>query len=408
MKPARLYLAILVVFVFAFAVVAGWRIVGQMQAERYAQADPERALGWRPDHPQALLVLAERQLAEGRFAESRASARRLLAHEPLQGVAFRLLAAAADREGRQDDAWRLYLIAEKRAPRDLQTRAWLTQRYLEQGNFAEALGQIDRILRMAPQRARSINPVLAQLATEPAFAEALAARLRQGPPWRADLLNSLRDPRAGNPVAVGRVMQALQNQGGLKPEEYAQWLDNLMTQGRWGEAYARWAGPLPKPAGRLPLVYNGNFAQPPSGVGFDWRLRRIPGVILQFEPESEAGGQVAYLHFLDRRVPNAGLEQALLLSPGSYRLSVRMRARALRSELGLQWTVQCQGPAGVAGRTDAIDGSFAWRTFEADITIPAAGCPGQWLRLVNPVPSGAAQRVVGEAWLDDVRLVRQR
>ena len=135
---------------------------------------------------------------------------------------------------------------------------------------------------------------------------------------------------------------------------------------------------------------------------------RRPGVILQFEPESEAGGQVAYLHFLDRRVPNAGLEQALLLSPGSYRLSVRMRARALRSELGLQWTVQCQGPAGVAGRTDAIDGSFAWRTFEADITIPAAGCPGQWLRLVNPVPSGAAQRVVGEAWLDDVRLVRQR
>ena len=405
MKPALRYLAILVVF--AFAVVTGWRVVGQMQAERYAQADPERALGWRPDHPQALLVLAERQLAEGRFAESQANARRLLAHEPLQGVAFRLLADAADREGRRDDAFRLYLIAEKRAPRDLQARAWLTQRYLERGDFAKALDQVDRILRMAPQRARSINPVLAQLAKDPAFAEALAAKLRQGPPWRAGLLNSLRDPKAGNPVAVGRVMQALQNQGGLKPEEYAQWLDNLMTQGRWGEAYARWAGPLPKPDGRLPLVYNGNFAQPPSDVGFDWRLRRVAGVILQFEPESEAGGQVAYLHFLDRRVPNAGLEQALMLSPGSYRLAMRMRAQSLRSELGLQWTVQCQGPAGVVGRTDAIDGSFAWRTFEADVTIPAAGCPGQWLRLVNPVPSGAAQRVVGEVWLDDVRLVRQ-
>jgi len=406
MKPALRYLAILVVF--AFAVVAGWRVVGQMQAERYAQADPERALGWRPDHPQALLVLAERQLAEGRFAESRANARRLLAHEPLQGVAFRLLADAADREGRRDDAFRLYLIAEKRAPRDLQTRAWLTQRYLERGDFAKALDQVDRILRMAPQRARSINPVLAQLAKDPAFAEALAAKLRQGPPWRAGLLNSLRDPKAGNPVAVGRVMQALQNQGGLKPEEYAQWLDNLMTQGRWGEAYARWAGSLPKPDGRLPLVYNGNFAQLPSDVGFDWRLRRIPGVILRFEPASGAGGQVAYLNFLDRRVPSAGLEQALLLSPGSYRLAVRMRAQALRSEMGLQWTVECAGPAGVVGRTDAIDGSFAWRAFEADVTIPPEGCPGQWLRLVNPVPSGAAQRVVGEAGWTDVRLVRQR
>ncbi len=406
MKPVLRYLAIIIVL--AFVVVAGWRIVGQMQAERYAETDPERALGWRPDHPQALLALAERQLAEGKFAESRANARRLLAHEPLQGVAFRLLAAAADREGRRDDASRLYLIAEKRAPRDLQARAWLTQRYLERGDFAQALEQVDRILRMAPQRARSINPVLAQLARDPAFADALAVRLRQAPPWRAGLLNSLRDPKTGNPVAVGRVMQALQNQGGLKPEEYAQWLDNLMTQGRWGEAYARWAGPLPKPDGRLPLVYNGNFAQPPSDVGFDWRLRRVAGVILQFEPESEAGGQVAYLHFLDRRVPNAGLEQALMLSPGSYRLAMRMRAQSLRSELGLQWTVQCQGPAGVVGRTDAIDGSFAWRTFEADVTIPAAGCPGQWLRLVNPVPSGAAQRVVGEVWLDDVRLVRQR
>ena len=406
MKPLLRYLAMIIVL--ACVMVAGWRIVGLMQAERYAEADPERALGWWPDHPQALLVLAERQLTQGKLAESRANARRLLAHEPLQGAAFRLLAEAADREGRRDEAWRLYLIAEKRAPRDLQTRAWLTQRYLERGDFAQALEQVDRILRMAPQRARSINPVLAQLAQDPAFAEALAAKLRQGPPWRAGLLNSLRDPKAGNPVAVGRVMQALQRQGGLKPEEYAQWLDNLMTQGRWGEAYARWAGPLPKPDGRLPLVYNGNFAQLPSDVGFDWRLRRTPGVILQFEPESEAGGQVAYLHFLDRRVPSAGLEQALMLSPGAYRLSVRMRAQALRSELGLQWTVQCPGPAGVVGRTDAIDGSFAWRTFEADVTIPDAGCPGQWLRLVNPVPSGAAQRVVGELWLDDVKLVRQR
>lgn len=405
MTPVLRYLAIIIVL--AFVVVAGRRIVGQMQAERYAGTDPERALAWRPDHPQALLVLAERQLAQGKLAESRANARRLLAHEPPQGVAFRLLAEAADREGRRDDALRLYLIAEKRAPRDLQTRAWLTQRYLERGDFAQALEQVDRILRMAPQRARSVNPVLAQLAQDPAFADALAARLRQAPPWRAGLLNSLRDPKAGNPVAVGRVMQALQNQGGLAPDEYAQWLDNLMTQGRWGEAYARWAGPLSKPNGRQPLVYNGNFAQPPSDVGFDWRLRRIAGVILQFEPDSEAGGQVAYLHFLDRRVPNAGLEQALMLSPGSYRLAMRMRAQSLRSELGMQWTVECSGPAGVVARTDAIDGSFAWRTWAVDVTIPPTGCPGQWLRLVNPVPSGAAQRVVGELWLDDVTMTRR-
>lgn len=404
MKPVLRQLAIIAVL--AFVLVAGWRIVGQMQAERHAQSDPERALRWRPGHPQALTVLAERQLAQGRFAEAEATARRLLAEEPLQGVAFRLLAQAADGEGRRQDAFRLYLLAEKHAPRDLQARAWLTQRYLEQGDVGQALVQVDRILRMSPQRARSIHPVLVQMARDPGFADALAEMLRRDPPWRAGVLTALRDPRNGDPLAAGRVMQGLQNRGGVKPEEYAQWLDSLMAQGRWGEAYARWAGKASKPDGRLRLVYNGGFEEIPSGIGFDWRLRRVPGVLLQFEPGSGAAGQAVYLHFLDRRVPHAGLEQPLLLSPGRYRLDMRMRAQALRSELGLQWVIACQGPAGVVARTEAIAGTFAWRAFAVDIEIPTAGCPGQWLRLVNPVPSGAAQRVVGELWVDNVAITR--
>lgn len=47
---------------------AGWRVVGQMQAERYASSDPLRALRWRPGDPAALLGLAERQLADGNAA----------------------------------------------------------------------------------------------------------------------------------------------------------------------------------------------------------------------------------------------------------------------------------------------------------------------------------------------------
>ena len=406
MKSALRYMT--TIAILAFVLVAGWRIVGLMQAERYARSDPERALHWWPDHPQALVALAERQLAQGRFDEVEVTARRLLAHEPLQGAAFRLLAQAADGEGRREHAFDLYLIAEKRAPRDLEARAWLTQRYLEQGDARQALAQVDRILRMSPQRARSIHPVLVQLAREPGFADALAEVLHRDPPWRAGILAVLRDSKSGDPVAAGHVMQGLQNRGGLKPEEYAHWLDSLMLQGRWGEAYARWAGKVPKPDGRLALVYNGDFEQVPSGTGFDWRLRRVPGVLQQFEPSSAAGGQALYLHFLDRRVPNAGLEQPLLLSPGSYRLSLRMRARGLRSELGLQWVVACQGSAGTAGRTDAIDGSFDWRGYQAKIVIPSTGCPGQWLRLVNPVPSGAAQRVVGDLWVDDISVRRER
>lgn len=394
--------------VLGFVLVSGWRIVGQMQAERYQKEDPDRALAWRPNDPSALLVLAERQLAKGDVVLAQASARRLLAHEPLQGEAFRVLAEAADRQGHREKAYQLYRIAERRAPRDLPTRAWLTQRFLEKGEYNEALDQIDRLLRMSPKRATNIHPVLVQMAKDEKFAEALAQSLRANPPWRRGFLAVLHNPKTGDPVAAGQVMGALQQQGGLSPEEYTGWLDSLMAQGRWEEAYARWAGAVPKPGGRLPLVYNGDFAHVPSDSGFDWRLRRIPGVLLQFEETSGTRGQAAYLRFLDRRIPSAGLEQALVLSPGRYQVSLRARAQALRSALGLQWVIACVGSGGVVARTGPVEGSFGWREFEAAFAIPDSGCTGQWLRLINPVPAGSAQRVAGDLWFSDVKISPQK
>ena len=389
----------LIAILTALALLAGWRVIGRMQAERYARDEPERALRWRPDDPRALLALAERQLAQGEIQAAQASARRLLAHEPLQGEAFRILAAASDLQGDRTRAFQLYEIAARRAPRDVTTRAWLAQRYLERGDYQEALEQIDSLLRASPQKIRAVAPVLVQLAQEPAFAEALAQAMQNEPPWRAGMLAVLRAPKSGNPVAAGQVMQALQTNGGLSQDEYGKWLDSLMSQGRWGEAYARWAGRALKAEGRLPLLYNGDFARAPSDIGFDWRRRRMPGVLLQFEPAAGSGGQIAYLQFIGRRVPNAGLEQALLLSPGSYRLAMRVRAQALRSAMGLQWQVVCAGPAGVVARGESIEGSFGWRENAVEVVIPQLGCPGQWLRLVNPVPSGAAQQVTGQLWV---------
>ncbi|TLX22277.1 tetratricopeptide repeat protein [Thermomonas fusca] len=386
------------------ALFAGWRVVGQMQAERHASSDPARALRWRPADPTALLALAERQLAEGDAAAARATATRLLGHEPLQGQAFRVLAAASERDGDEARTLQLYRIAARRAPRDRATRAWLARYFLQRGDYPQALVQIDALLRVAPQRADKIHPALVQLAQDPKFAQALAQSLRDDPPWRAGVLAALRHPKTGNPLAAGQVMQALQDRGGLSADEYSRWLDSLIAQGRWGEAYARWAGTAVKPNGRLPLLYNGDFAQEPSEAGFDWRRRRVPGVLMEFEPGKEVGSRIVHLQFLGRRVPNAGLEQALMLAPGRYRLLLRARARALRSEMGLQWRIACAGPARVVGRSEALQGSFDWMDVDMEFTVPPAGCPGQWLRLENPVPSGAGQQVAGDLWLTGFRL----
>jgi len=386
------------------AVVAGWRIIGQMQAEQLTADDPQAALQWSAQFSPALLALAERHLAAGRLEAAEAMARRVLQQSPLQGQAFRILAQVAERRGDQAQALRLYQIAARRAPRDVLARVWLVRHDLESGHYTDALDHIDRLLRLAPQRGASIFPVLVQMAREPIFSDALAQTLARNPPWRDGLLAVLRDPQHGNPEAAGRLMEALQTRGGLTAEEYDRWLDSLMAQGRWGEAYARWAGSVPKPDGRLPLLYNGDFHQVPSDAGFDWRIQRVPGVLLDFVPVAGVRGQAAYLTFLDRRIPDTGLRHPLLLSPGRYQLRLRTRAVALDGELGLQWQVVCAGPAGVLARSEPLRGNFGWRQVRLDFEVPAQGCPGQWLRLVNAVPDGAAQRISGEFWVTDMSI----
>lgn len=363
------------------AVVAGWRVVKSM----------------RPG-PEAQLALAEQQLARGQEQAAQERLQQLLTHEPVQGRAYALLARIAEKQGNAERTLALYQLAARHAPRDQYVRLWLAQHTLKQQDYAAALDQIDSLLRLNPSRANSVYPALVQLAQDPKFAQALAGMLAGDPPWRTSVLAALRNGKTGNALATDQVMQALQTQGGLSAKEYAEWLDSLMAQGRWGEAYARWAGDVPKPEGRLALLYNGDFRSEPTDVGFDWRRRRVPGVLLQFTQESGEQERSAVLQFLGRRTAGGGLEHPLFLLPGRYQLTLRARAQALRSELGLQWVVACAGPAGIVGRSEALDGSFSWQEITLKFSVPETGCIGQWLRLINPVPSGAAQIVSGNVW----------
>lgn len=397
---------LLLVVLLVASVFAAWRVIAIHQADRWAEDDPERALRWMPRHPAALLELAERQSREGRHAAAAATARRLLADEPLQGKAYRLIGAAVAAGGDADAALPLYRIAARRSPRDVPAQAWLAEHALRTGDFEAAVDRIGMMLRLAPRQRQVLLPLLAQLAANPRFADALARRLEDRPPWRAMVLDALQ--RAESHEGERKVLSALRANGGLTAAEWDAWIAALMARGAWNEAYGRWAGTLDLKGGVLPLVYNGGFEQPVSGRGFDWRITRVPGVALDFEPVAGAEGLAAHVRFRGRRVAAVNLQQPLLLPPGAFRFSARMRAERLRSELGLEWAVTCTGAGAPLATSSRIDGSFAWREIGMDIDIPLTGCPGQWLTLRNPVSSGSAQQVAGELWFDEVKISSRR
>ncbi len=296
----------------------------------------------------------------------------------------------------------LYNVAARRSPRDVATQAWLTERALLDGRFGDAMARIDVMLRVAPTQRPVLLPLLAQLAVDPGFASALANALAPRPPWRGDVLAALQS--ADDPRAADQVLSALRGAGGLDDAEFDAWTAALMRRGDWGQAYARWIGTLDLAGDRLPLVFNGDFSRPVSGRGFDWHTSRMPGVALQFIEGDDGSGTVAHARFRGRAVARLNLEQPLLLAPGRYRFSARMRVAALRSEAGLVWTVHCRQTPRVVSTSEPVLGSFGWREVTMTVDIPSRDCNGQWLQLRNPVPAGSAQRVSGDLWIDDVQL----
>ncbi len=398
--PQRLLVTLLVLL----AMLAGWRIATGVLADRISTTNPQGALHWRPHHPLALMALARSELANGQLEMSTALARDLLAVEPLQGNAYGLIAANAAAAGSGDPAnlLALHRVAVRRAPRDSRPRIWLINHYLQEARYAEALEQIDILLRIAPAYREQLYPALAQLAHQHIFANALAQVLHARPVWRAGFMEMLLS--AGEPTVRSRVFGAIERSGGLQREEFDRWIETLILQQRWEEAYSRWAGNLALGNRPLRAVHNGDFGSPPSNSGFDWHILVVPGVQLDFTADAGTRGLAAHAHFPGRPVAKVNLEQPLLLAPGRYLLLARMRAESLEGESGLQWTVVCSNRSQLLGTSEPILGSFAWREIHTEFNVPSTGCTGQWLQLLNPAPAGAAQSVSGDLWLDDIAI----
>jgi hypothetical protein len=262
--------------------------------------------------------------------------------------------------------------------------------------------EIDALLRLAPARGKTIFPALAQQAQDKRFAEALGAALAKDPPWRRGFLEALN--ASGTPAALDQVYAWLQQHGELSRDETSRWLDRMLSDSRWGEAYAHWVGTLGNDAGRLSPVHDGGFGEDPDGLGFGWRNDPVPGVFTDIEAGAGTNGsRAAHLHFIGRPAARGNLRQALLLAPGRFRLTLRARTDFLRSDQGLQWVVRCEKGATLA-TVDIEDGSEGWRMLSADFEVPADKCPGQWLELRNPAVSGSAQQVSGDLWVDDVAI----
>ena len=391
----------------ALAIVAIWRVIVIGMSDHLASESPEQALDWDPGNPVALLAIAKKQLDEKEPAAAQRDARKLLSREPLSGQGFVVLSEVARLQGDKAQTHELSTIALRHVPRALGPRAWLAGEQLEQRHYAEAMDEIDRILRVSPRQNEQLFPVLIELAENPEFADALAVKLMTKPAWRDGLLTAFLGK--ASPEALDQTFSALQRHGGMDVPTMGRWIDRLVKEGAWGEAYARWVSPFSRNGlDRLTNVYNGGFETQPSGAGFDWRIGDSAGVIIERAPVTGAGESYALsLMFLGRRVDDIPVHQWLLLAPGSYHLDFRATAQDLRSDRGVEWVVACQENAQELASTARMNESFDWRHQGVDFEVPETGCKAQDLWLRNAGAAGAGKIIRGSISFDDFSIKRR-
>ena len=143
---------------------------------------------------------------------------------------------------------------------------------------------------------------------------------------------------------------------------------------------------------------------------FDWVLTKGSGVTAQVVAKSDKPGErVLNLRFGPGRVDYREVTQLIMLVPGAYQFQGSYKSDIV-SERGLEWQIACASKEqNVLGRGPVSRGTTAqWQGLEFSFTVPEAGCPAQYVKLVFDARSASERFISGNIWFDDFKIMREQ
>lgn len=389
-------------------------------ASRVALAALAAALLWRVIHVNAVLYedTGRPRLERAGWsppgasgAVDHAALRRVIGDNPGEVAALLMLARGLEADGRHSDAGAAHSAALELAPMDKDVLALSAAFFLgrDDPRGVELLG---RLLAHHPAvRDRAFATLHALIASR-RQAPAVAALLAGDPPWLgamvADACARGVDPAVLMPALLKRAAR------GAPLPQAACAIERLRGAGRWDEAYQLWLNSLPRERlSQVGFIFNGGFERAVSGTGFDWllqpRAEREAGHVAEAVTAPGASGKRALrVAYNGKRQSGVPAQQYLVLAPGTYDLTGRVRVQGIVATRGVHWTVRCAGearPRPIAA-SERFVGSAEWHAFAMEVRVDAP-CRAQLLQLEPAVEDGAAAFIGGVAWFDDLQARRR-
>lgn len=290
-------------------------------------------------------------------------AKQTLASSPLEPSALLLLALADGPEQRQAALAKGFL-AERLSRRHPGVQLWLLQARLGAGPVRPALVHIDRLLKVNPEMAAQVFPVLAQGLQDSALRRVIVGEIERGAAWGADFIFYV----GAEPALAPQTAQMLLAMRRIPPGDAARdgvasVLKNLADQGSIGLLY-----PLAKRYGANESDdFATNFAQTEGMVPFAW------------EPAADADFGADISRSKPQTVELAGwvnperygtvARKLVWFTPGAWRLSWDKMTQVGGASSEAFWRIRCMTKAGYREQAASADlyASKSARSFSFDV-----------------------------------------
>jgi hypothetical protein len=320
--------------------------------------------------------------------DKRRAARDGLERLPLAFEPFFLEARAAEQKGDLPRAIALMEEVRRRRHSYPAARMQLMIYYTKAERFAEALSEIDVVLRRNEELRPALLPELTKLVADPRGRAALATILAREPTWREDFFAAARARKLATNDArdLYERIRALKPNGDLMLERQLI-LETQAASGDYLGARRTWLAGLPQQErGPNRFMFDGAFRGLRAPGPFGWTFKDVDAG----RAEAAKDGQRTYLdvaYFGGQNVTLA--EQMLALPPGRHMLRLVARSPNGIGSGRLFWRLDCLPGASQIGLLDLTQAAAGDRRFSTAFTVPASGCSGQRLTL-NAEPGDVA------------------
>ena len=392
-----------------------WRVaalgLSTHYVERVEAGDPgsaTKALAWSGRQPEALLEQAA-AMREKDPSGTRALLVRAYAENPANTRALTSLAAMAQGEGNSEEAAVLLGAAVGLTPSDPRIHRRAARLWAAQGDLDRALHHWSLSIEVDTSGRAQIFPILLRVAQDPGTATALRPLAEAHPDWwQAFFAELAKRSHEIEPVRVFYAWRRESTQAPVTEAERKTYVARLIRDAAVSEAYIEWVNGLGRPQrAQLGLLYNGGFELEATNWGFDWHLRGSATARIERARIYGMDGEKS-LHLLFSRHQGrfANAFQPLLLDPGVYRLTGRVRIESLETQGGLKWVLRCLLPdTQDLGESERFLGSNEWRDFGFEFEVPEA-CRMQEIRLESAGKRHVEHKIDGGAWFDRLAIRR--